>query len=146
MAEKKKARTAKAPKPRAAKSNATNRGTGKKIAVKAASPAPRPKRKPVRAAPRQPQRFARKSATLNIADLLDHPLVTDLLAVGAIAAVAAIAEHRVDSRGGRVEKGSGKAVKAAGKAAAAAIGKRLMTEVDEIKKSAEKRQAKRGSK
>lgn len=63
-----------------------------------------------------------------LAKLADHPLVTDLLAVGAMAAVAAIAEHGVAQKNGRVE-GSRKAVKAAGKAAAAAIGARLMKEV-----------------
>ena len=63
-----------------------------------------------------------------LAKLADHPLVTDLLAVGAMAAVAAIAGHGVTQKNGRVE-GSRKAVKAAGKAAAAAIGARLMKEV-----------------
>ena len=63
-----------------------------------------------------------------LAKLADHPLVTDLLAVGAMAAVAAIAEHGVAQKNGSAE-GSRKAVKAAGKAAAAAIGARLMKEV-----------------
>jgi hypothetical protein len=62
--------------------------------------------------------------------LVDHPLVTDLLAVGAMAAVAAIAEHGVQSKtGAAAANGSRKAVKAAGKAAAAAIGQRLLKEV-----------------
>ena len=63
-----------------------------------------------------------------LARLADHPLVTDLLAIGAMAAVAAIAEHGVAQKNGSAE-GSRKAVKAAGKAAAAAIGARLMKEV-----------------
>lgn len=57
--------------------------------------------------------------------LADHPLVGDLLAVGALAAVAAIAE----SKGGSAKAKSSEAVKAAGKAAAAAIGARLLKEV-----------------
>ena len=62
--------------------------------------------------------------------LADHPLVTDLLAVGAMAAVAAIAEYGVASKTGAVAADSSrKAVKAAGKAAAAAIGARLLKEV-----------------
>ena len=62
--------------------------------------------------------------------LAEHPLVSDLLAVGAMAAVAAIAEHGVASKtGANASDGSRKAVKAAGKAAAAAIGQRLLKEV-----------------
>jgi hypothetical protein len=64
-----------------------------------------------------------------LAKLADHPLVTDLLAIGAMAAVAAIAEHGVAKKNGSSSDGSRKAVKAAGKAAAAAIGQRLMKEV-----------------
>ncbi|MCA1653932.1 MAG: hypothetical protein ABR588_01310 [Sphingomicrobium sp.] len=65
-----------------------------------------------------------------LAKLADHPLVTDLLAVGAMAAVAAIAEQGVASKTGQqAAEGSRKAVKAAGKAAAAAIGQRLLKEV-----------------
>ncbi len=64
-----------------------------------------------------------------LAKLADHPLVTDLLAIGAMAAVAAIAEHGVAKKSGSSSDGSRKAVKAAGKAAAAAIGQRLMKEV-----------------
>jgi hypothetical protein len=62
--------------------------------------------------------------------LVEHPLVTDLLAVGAMAAVAAIAEAGVQSKTGAAKAdGSRRAVKAAGKAAAAAIGQRLLKEV-----------------
>lgn len=57
--------------------------------------------------------------------LADHPLVGDLLAVGALAAVAAIAESKTGSSKAK----SSEAVKAAGKAAAAAIGARLLKEV-----------------
>ena len=78
----------------------------------------------------------KKSKAGNAADALwklaEHPLVGDLLAAGAMAAVAAIAEK------GLIEKGkkgvSSRVVKDAGKAAAAAIGLRLLTEFDEAKK------------
>jgi hypothetical protein len=78
------------------------------------------------------------SGIKDFSSLLEHPLVTELLAVGAMAAVGAIAEHGVKSRNGEVKKGS-KVVKNAGKAAAAAMGKRLMTEFDEIRKASKKR-------
>lgn len=59
--------------------------------------------------------------------LAEHPMVAELLAVGATAAVAAIA----DASGKGKKKASSKAVKAAGKAAAAAIGARLISEFAE---------------
>ena len=59
--------------------------------------------------------------------LAEHPLVGELLAVGATAAVAAIAEQGISGK----KKASSKAVKAAGKAAAAAIGARLISEFAE---------------
>jgi hypothetical protein len=70
--------------------------------------------------------------------LLQSPLVAELLAVGATAALAALAEHGFTSGSAGATRGkrAGKAVKEAGKAAAAAIGRRLGTEVDEIKKAA----------
>ncbi len=61
------------------------------------------------------------------AKLVDHPLVADLLAAGAIAAVAAIAEHKM----GKGESSS-KMAKSVGKAAAAAMGKRLMGDLGAI--------------
>jgi len=66
--------------------------------------------------------------------LADHPLVADLLAVGAMAAVAAIAEQGFSGKSKGKTSGSSRAVKDAGKAAAAAIGKRLITEFEEVKK------------
>jgi len=66
--------------------------------------------------------------------LAEHPLVGELLAAGAMAAVAAIAENGLTRKG---KKGiSQQVVKDAGKAAAAAIGVRLLTEFDEVKKAA----------
>ncbi len=58
-----------------------------------------------------------------LAKLIDHPLVADLLAAGAIAAVAAIAEHQVNKGNGQT---SSRMIKSVGKAAAAAMGKKLM--------------------
>jgi len=123
-----------------------------------AAPARKPAKKPAKkAAPSKakgkakrpaakPSAFRPKSTTFNIAELIDHPLVADLLAVGALAAVGAIADHNVRTRTGESESGSSKAIKAAGKAAAAAVGKRLMTEVDAIKKASAPKNPKRGSK
>src|SRR4030095_12809323 len=80
-----------------------------------------------------------------LSKLIEHPLVVELLSVGAIAAVAAIADHNVKTRTGQGEKGSAKALKAAGKAAADAIGKRLSAEVDEIRKASKKTAKKVGA-
>jgi hypothetical protein len=69
--------------------------------------------------------------------LLQSPLVIDLLAVGATAALAAITEQRSSpSQGGAGN--SKKALKAAGKAAAAAVGRRLSTEFEEIKNASKR--------
>jgi hypothetical protein len=153
MAEKKKRR---AGKPAAAKKSKTApakaaRPKAAAATKKRASPAKTAAAKPKatrKAKPKQAQRrTSRGSSTgFDIAKLLDHPLVTDLLAVGAIAAVAAIADHSVKTRTGEGESGSRKAVKAAGTAAAAAIGKRLMTEVVAIRDVSKAKGSKRGSK
>lgn len=69
--------------------------------------------------------------------LLQSPLVAELVAVAATAALAALAEHGFTTGGdGTRGKRAGKAVKEAGKAAAAAVGRRLGTEIDEIRKAA----------
>lgn len=71
--------------------------------------------------------------------LLQSPLVADLVAVAATAALASLAEHGFTSRSGDESSRrnrAGKAVKAAGKAAAAAVGRRLSNEIDEIRKAA----------
>lgn len=79
--------------------------------------------------------------------LLQSPLVADLLAVAATAALAALAEHGFSSRGagGAGGKRAGKAAKEAGKAAAAAIGRRLGTEMEEIRAAAKKAKAGAGA-
>lgn len=68
--------------------------------------------------------------------LLQSPLAAELVAVAATAALAALAEHGFTSGGGSRGKRAGKAVKEAGKAAAAAVGRRLGNEIDEIRKAA----------
>lgn len=73
--------------------------------------------------------------------MLQSPIVADLLAVAAMAALTALAEHGFSSRGAGDKRRAGRAMKAAGKAAAAAVGRRLANEVDEIRKAAK---AKRG--
>ena len=68
--------------------------------------------------------------------LLQSPLVAELMAVAATAALAALAEHGFTSGENARGKRAGKAVKEAGKAAAAAIGRRLANEFDEIREAA----------
>jgi len=69
--------------------------------------------------------------------LLQSPLVAELVAVAATAALAALAEHGFTSSAGASRgKRAGKAVKEAGKAAAAAVGRRLGTEFDEVRRAA----------
>ena len=76
--------------------------------------------------------------------LAEHPLVGELLAAGAMAAVAAIADKGLTEKG---KKGiSSKVVKDAGKAAAAAIGLRLITELEDVKKAAKPAKAAKATK
>jgi hypothetical protein len=69
--------------------------------------------------------------------LLQSPLVIDLLAVGATAALAAITETRSSRAQGMVGN-SKKTLRSAGKAAAAAVGRRLATEFDEIREASKR--------
>ena len=82
-------------------------------------------------------RRAGESAADAMLKLLQSPLVADLLAVGATAALASISETRHSRLTGTDAKSS-KTAKAAAKAAAAAIGRRLSTEFEEIKKASKK--------
>lgn len=68
--------------------------------------------------------------------LLQSPLMAELVAVAATAALAALAEKGFTSSSSSRGKRAGNAVKAAGKAAAAAVGRRLGTEIDEIRAAA----------
>ena len=66
-----------------------------------------------------------------LAKLAEHPLVIDLIAIGATAAVAALAGRAHDGKTAGAKTKS--TVKAAGQAAAVAVGKRLMTEYQAVK-------------
>ena len=140
------AETSKPARPR--KKTAATKTAARKPAAKTAARKSATKPSPARtkaatgkrkAAPRQASRRAEPSGFDGLAKVIDHPLVADLLAVGAMAAVAAIADHNVKTRTGEAEAGSSKVVKAAGKAAATAIGKRLMTEVDAVRGASKRR-------
>lgn len=74
----------------------------------------------------------RKETLDKVGELMDHPLVADVVAAGAVAAVAALAENKVTSAKGQ-SSGSRTMLKLAGTAAAAAIGKRLKAEYDAMK-------------
>jgi hypothetical protein len=82
-----------------------------------------------KAAPAKAKKAGKKpksNASDTLWKLAEHPLIGELLAVGATAAVAALAEQ-----GSGKKHRSSKTVKAAGKAAAAAIGARLISEFTE---------------
>lgn len=150
MAETKKAKPARKAVGPKSKPTKTAKATAAKPTRKAAAK-PVTKKQPrpaAKARPRTAPRRAKQETTsgFDIVKLIDHPLVADLLAVGAMAAVAAIADHHVKTRTGETQSGSSKAVKAAGTAAAAAIGKRLLTEVDAVRKVSNAKGAKPGSK
>jgi hypothetical protein len=127
-------------------------------------PARTPKRKPAAAArkprgartaskaaskPRERKRTASRpkasaenqmSASDALVGLLESPLVADILAAGAAAALASFTHHSLTRRR---ESGSKQALKDAAKAAATAMGARLTDELDEILESA-KAKAKSG--
>ena len=130
---------------KATPSRGTARNAAKPAAKKAgrkparAKAAPKAKRAvAVKRAPRRPSTVMTTGEAL--VKLIESPLVADLLAVGATAALAAIASHKFS--GGA--KGTGAAVKAAGKAAATAMGQRISTEVEEIRKVSKAKDAGRG--
>lgn len=109
-----------------AKSATTKSDSDKKKKVKAGAAAAKVKAKKdkaPKAAKAKKGSKAKAEGFDGLAKLADHPLVADLLAAGAIAAVAAIAEHQLGDKKGQ---SSSKLVKSAGKAAAAAMGKKLM--------------------
>jgi hypothetical protein len=107
-------------------------------ATKAGGKAPKPKK----AAAKKSASRSSGGAGDAFIKLLQSPLVADLVAVAATAALASLAEHSRSGEKGK--KGAGKAVTKAGKAAASAIGRRLNTEIDEIKKAS--KSAKGGAK
>jgi len=107
-------------------------------ARKAAKPKPAKKASPkTKAGAKRPARARSDSpASDAVRKLLESPLVADLLAVGATAALAAIAEHGFGGKG--EGKRTSKAMKQAGKAAATAMGRRLSSEFEEIRKASAK--------
>lgn len=94
---------------------------------------------------KKPGKKAGKKSSTNAADALwklaDHPLVGELIAIGATAAVAAIAQQGLGKSRDK-KQGSTRAVKEAGKAAAAAIGARLISEFAEAKDAKKAKPAK----
>ena len=91
-------------------------------------------RKPARAASTERRKASgRRSSDMSASDalmkFLESPLVADLLAIGATAALAAVAARSSRDRGAK------SAVKAAGAAAASAMGRRLSTEIEEIRQA-----------
>lgn len=105
----------------------------------ARKPVRKPAAKPVRAAATDRRRASGgrasdMSASDALVKLIESPLVADLLAVGATAALAALASQRFSGA-----RGTRSAVKEAGKAAAAAMGRRISTEVEEIRKASKAR-------
>jgi hypothetical protein len=108
--------------------------------AKAATKAPKAKKKDKPAKPEKASGKAKgktiKKAAGNAADALwklaENPLIGEMLAIGAGAAVAALAESGIAGKGKK--KISSKAIKGAGKAAAAAIGARLVGEFTGLSK------------
>lgn len=76
-----------------------------------------------------------KSAADAVIGLLESPVVADVLAAGAAAALAAFTQHSLSRR---KEGGSKRALKNAAKAAAAAMGTRISEEFEEIMDAAKR--------
>ena len=122
------------------------------MAKKASSKATGAARKPAKAKsakkPAKARTATRKPAKASgsgdaVRKLLESPLVADLLAVGATAALAAIAQHGFGKGEGN---GTTKAIKQAGKAAATAMGQKLSSEFSEIRKATAAAKTKAGAK
>jgi hypothetical protein len=112
----------------------------KKTSSKTAGPAKKKATTKSKAVAKRPAKARTDSpASDAVRKLLESPLVADLLAVGATAALAAIAEHGFGGKG--EGRRTSKAIKQAGKAAATAMGRRLSTEFDEIRKASAKAKA-----
>lgn len=93
---------------------------------------------PARAVARRSGGGAQDSMGESFIKLLQSPLVAELVAVAATAALASLAEEGFNRSDASRGKRAGRAVKLAGKAAAAAVGRRLGTEIDEIRKASKK--------
>lgn len=117
-------------------------------AAKKTASASKPKSAPRKAARKPVAKAQRASSTSSASSsagetavdallkLLESPLVADLLAVGATAALSAVAESRFSRRDDGHK--SSRTVKNAGKAAAAAMGRRLNEEIEAIREAAAK--------
>lgn len=114
----------------AKKASAKTSSSGRKTRAKAKSSTSRSRGRAVAVRQSQSQR-GQTDLVDALIKLLQSPLVIDLLAVGATAALAAITEQRSSRAQGAVGN-SKKALSAAGKAAAAAVGRRLQNELEEI--------------
>jgi hypothetical protein len=108
----------------------------RKPAAKRKTPAAKRTAKP-KSSPRPRQQKAESAMTASdaLAGLLESPLVADVLAAGAAAALASFTHHRLTRRR---DSNSKVALKDAAKAAATAMGARLSEEFDEILESAKK--------
>ena len=84
------------------------------------------------------EKSKRKETLDKLGEVMDHPLVADVVAAGAVAAVAALAENKATQARG-TSTGSRTMLKLAGAAAAAAIGKRLKAEYDAVKAESEEK-------
>lgn len=123
----------------AKKASSKSTGAGKKEA-KANSAKKSGGNSKSKAVAKQPAKPRSNASSDAVRKLLESPLVADLLAVGATAALAAIAQHGF-GKGEGTGKGASKAIKQAGKAAATAMGQKLTSEFREIRKAAEKSRA-----
>lgn len=111
--------------------------------AKTATSAAKKKKLPAKAAAPSKKGGTKANAADALLKLLESPLVVDLLAVGATAALAALTEQRYSSRTGK-GAGAKRALKGAVTAAAGAMGRRIATEFDEIKKASKAKSAKAG--
>jgi hypothetical protein len=120
---------------------------GKPSAKASARPKTAPRKAVARTTPKAERGSSSESSTSEtvvdaLLKLLESPLVADLLAVGATAALSAVAESRFSRRDDGHK--SSRTVKNAGKAAAAAMGRRLNEEMDAIREAAKAASAKWG--
>ena len=120
----------------------------RRSAKKSVAPASKktPARKSSKSVKRTPARVSRPAskepvtAAEVLTGLLESPLVADILAAGAAAALASFTHHSLSKRS---EGGSKQALKNAAKAAGTAITTRITAEFDEIVKAA--KESKRGA-
>lgn len=113
------------------------KASAKKPRGRAAKPKPRPSSASGRKqAPRNETAGAREA----LVGLLETPLVAEVIAAGAAAALATLTQQALSRR---AEGGTAKSLKLAAKAAATAMGTRLATEFDEIVRVS--KEAERGS-